>query len=379
MRTLGVAAAALVFAGGADAATLTLSVPAGPYRYDASATFSGALNPVQSGVPVGVYSNQSGKLVGQTTTAGDGTYHVTGAITRGGQYTAIAQLTPSTTATSPAASLQMKPRLTVTLSGKRVFGGKLVLHGRLLPAAATGALKLRVFGKWRRIRVGVEGWYKIAFPTSRPGKVPWRVALQPAAGYETVDRRGEPVLKAPHLSFGDRGVAVRALEAKLRALHYTIGGVDSVYGSDTVAAVLAFQKVHRMARTGRVDAAFWSRLARAGVPRAFVPRGTHIEVSKTLQVMYEVVNGKVARATHVSTGATGNTPVGRFRVYYLHPGYNAKGMYYSLFFHGNFAIHGYASVPPWPASHGCVRTPTWFAKGFWDRWARIGTQVYVFA
>ena len=62
----------------------------------------------------------------------------------------------------------------------------------------------------------------------------------------------------------------------------------------------------------------------------------------------------------------------------MSPGTNALGMYYSLYFLRGFAIHGYASVPPYPASHGCVRTPLWFARGFYDRWARLGTAVYVF-
>jgi lipoprotein-anchoring transpeptidase ErfK/SrfK len=94
--------------------------------------------------------------------------------------------------------------------------------------------------------------------------------------------------------------------------------------------------------------------------------------------MFEVVNGRVVRAVHVSTGLTGNTPVGRFRVYRLGPGYNALGMYYSLYFLRGFAIHGYRSVPPWPASHGCIRTPIWFAPGFYRRWARLGTEIRIF-
>jgi lipoprotein-anchoring transpeptidase ErfK/SrfK len=52
-------------------------------------------------------------------------------------------------------------------------------------------------------------------------------------------------------------------------------------------------------------------------------------------------------------------------------------MYDSLFFVGEFAIHGYYSVPSYPASHGCVRTPIWFASGLYSRWG-IGTSVYVF-
>ena len=88
--------------------------------------------------------------------------------------------------------------------------------------------------------------------------------------------------------------------------------------------------------------------------------------------------GKVVRVVHVSTGATGNTPVGTWHVYGKVPGLNSHGMYYSLFWLRGFAIHGYASVPPWPANHGCVRTPMWFAPGFYSRWS-VGATVRVFA
>jgi peptidoglycan hydrolase-like protein with peptidoglycan-binding domain len=202
--------------------------------------------------------------------------------------------------------------------------------------------------------------------------------LAPAAGYEPVRRSRAVRVRAPRLTLGSSGGAVRALEGRLRDLHYVLRGVDRSYGSDTYEAVLAFQKVHGMRRTGRVDGTLWRRLARAGVPRAYVPSGTHIEISKTKQVMFEVVNDKVVRAVHVSTGATGNTPVGRWRVYRLGPGYNGLGMYYSLYFLRGFAIHGYRSVPPYPASHGCIRTPIWFAPGFYRRWGRLGTPIYIF-
>jgi lipoprotein-anchoring transpeptidase ErfK/SrfK len=85
----------------------------------------------------------------------------------------------------------------------------------------------------------------------------------------------------------------------------------------------------------------------------------------------------VARAIHVSTGATGNTPVGTWRVYWKDAGYNALGMYYSLYFLRGFALHGYNPVPTYPASHGCVRLPIWFARGFFDRWS-LGARIHVF-
>jgi lipoprotein-anchoring transpeptidase ErfK/SrfK len=66
----------------------------------------------------------------------------------------------------------------------------------------------------------------------------------------------------------------------------------------------------------------------------------------------------------VSTGATGNTPIGLFHVYSKVPG--GAVMYYSNYFIGAFAIHGYVNVPPYPASHGCVRVPMWLAIRLYD-------------
>ena len=43
---------------------------------------------------------------------------------------------------------------------------------------------------------------------------------------------------------------------------------------------------------------------------------------------------------------------------------------------GGYAVHGYHSVPPYQASHGCARVPLWAARGVYDRWS-IGDTVYV--
>jgi len=61
----------------------------------------------------------------------------------------------------------------------------------------------------------------------------------------------------------------------------------------------------------------------------------------------------------VSTGATGNTPDRDLPRLQQGPG--GAVMYYSNYFIGGFAIHGYVDVPPYPASHGCVRVPMWIA------------------
>ena len=62
-----------------------------------------------------------------------------------------------------------------------------------------------------------------------------------------------------------------------------------------------------------------------------------------------MVGGRVVRVVHVSTGATGNTPVGRWHVYSKVSGFLPSGMYDSSFFLGAFAIHGFYSVPAYPA------------------------------
>ncbi len=59
------------------------------------------------------------------------------------------------------------------------------------------------------------------------------------------------------------------------------------------------------------------------------------------------------------------------------PGTHFDGarMPYAMFFRGGYAMHeGY--VPPYAASHGCIRLPKGMAKPFFDN-ARIGTPVTV--
>jgi len=50
---------------------------------------------------------------------------------------------------------------------------------------------------------------------------------------------------------------------------------------------------------------------------------------------------------HVSTGATGNTPIGRWQVYRKVTGWDWV-LWYPMYFLRGFAIHGYPSVPAYP-------------------------------
>ena len=124
--------------------------------------------------------------------------------------------------------------------------------------------------------------------------------------------------------------------------------------------MLAFQNVHGLPRTGLPDSRFWQVLAASTRPTPEFDGGDHIEVDKTKQVLFLVRDGQVALISHVSTGATGNTPVGTFHVYRKVVGFDWI-LYYPMYFLRGFAIHGYPDVPAYPASHGCVRIPMWLA------------------
>jgi lipoprotein-anchoring transpeptidase ErfK/SrfK len=81
---------------------------------------------------------------------------------------------------------------------------------------------------------------------------------------------------------------------------------------------------------------------------------------------------------HASSGKPATPTVfGNFRFYRKSPGYNAKGMYFSNYFIGGYAIHGYASVPNFAASHGCIRIPIASAVSVYH-WVRLGDRISVY-
>jgi hypothetical protein len=254
---------------------------------------------------------------------------------------------------SATVGVTLTPRLVVPLAATVPVGGTLVVRPRLVPRAA-GSATVRILrnGSPVRARGG-------RLPTSAPGTFRIEVTSGARPGWAAVRRVLTAQVVLPSLSLGSRGQSVLALERRLVELRYAIRGADGLYGPDTVEAVLAFQKVNRLPRTGRVEPWLWRRLAHATVPRP-ARGGNYLEVDKTRQVLFVVRRGAVDRIVHVSTGATGNTPLGTWRVYRKVGGWDWV-LWYPLYFKGGFAIHGYPSVPAYPASHGCVRIPMWLA------------------
>ena len=133
--------------------------------------------------------------------------------------------------------------------------------------------------------------------------------------------------------------------------------------------------------------------ARAG-PAPLAPRETryaHVEVDLSRQRLSVVDDfGSVVKTLPVSSGSgkwftsegrtrRAITPRGRFTVDRKIAGWHKSplGMlYYPIFINRGVAIHGSRSVPPRPASHGCIRIPMSVAKEIFDV-TPIGTVVLV--
>ncbi len=359
-----------------------VTLRAGPttVSYGGRVAFRGKIAPAVAGERVGIYAQTGDRWsrLWTATTRANGTFAHSLTLKAPGRFLAEATDEAGDTIVSTPVLVHVRPRIVTALRGSRRAGDDLYVVGRVMPRTA-GTVTVTAGDSVLRVTPGPDGSFRVPLTTTRLYRYRAIVRLQPAEGFVGWQRMHTVQVLLPPLAYGARGFAVRALEDSLARLgHYALPGVDTVYDYATVDAVLAFQSVHGLPRTGTVDGRFWDALRSATPPLARIRSGDHIEVDKTRQVLFEVRDGQVANVAHVSTGATGNTPPGHWYVYGKSPGYNAKGMFDSLYFLRGFAIHGYYSVPSYPASHGCVRTPIWFASGFYSRWG-VGTSVYVFA
>jgi N-acetylmuramoyl-L-alanine amidase len=187
-----------------------------------------------------------------------------------------------------------------------------------------------------------------------------------------------PTTSGPVLRLGSKGPDVLRLHRRLAALRYDVGSLNTTFSDDTLHAVRAFQKVQRLAVSGVVTAAMWKRLAKPVVPRArYTGSAAAVEVDLTKRVLYLARGGTVTAIFDVSPGKPSTpTVTGRFKIYRRERG-TLTGMYRSNYFHRGYALHGYPSVPPYSASHGCVRLTPRGMDRLWPRLS-IGVRVSIY-
>jgi peptidoglycan hydrolase-like protein with peptidoglycan-binding domain len=277
-------------------------------------------------------------------------------------------------------------------SGRPVLlrGDKLRITGTVAPFVAGERVVVRVFRGHRRLlarRValrpvggGAQGAFSTALRIGRAGRVTVRAehAATPALGAGAAAPRRARVLPN-RAGLGARGDIVRLLQRKLAGLSYAVPR-SGVFDDGTGRAVVAYRKVRGFARVPFADARVLHGLLRgAGRFRVRFPRhGKHVEADLSRQVLALIVGNRVHRIYPTSSGAPGTpTVLGSFRFYSKTPGVNAKGMVDSNYFIGGYAIHGYAAVPVFNASHGCLRIPIPNAAYVFS-WIRLGDRIDVY-
>ena len=377
---------ATVTAQAPDGSTSTQTIPITAYglsltapraaRYGRPAVFRGAVAPAERGLTVKL-SGPGGGSLGSVKTNAQGAYAIRAAIRLPGTYTAT-----NSRGSSAPASLQVVPKLVTRLVGSGARGSGYFFTARMTPAAA-GALAVRITrGGAAVVDRTFNGPVRIKLDTHRLASYRIRVELIPGEGYLATARLLHANVVLPRLAVGSHTTAVAQLGNQLRRLHYAAPYGTSFDGR-MLDAVYAFQKVQGLPRTGVVDPRFWRALgnARTPAPRYKQP-ATHLEVNKGRQVLFVVRGSRIALIVPISTaGLPGKfTPVGRFSIYRKVVGFDPSPLgtlYDPMYFTGGYAIHGNPSVPPYPASHGCVRVPMWVAPHLYAT-NPYGETVYVY-
>jgi hypothetical protein len=182
-----------------------------------------------------------------------------------------------------------------------------------------------------------------------------------------------------HAGFGATGAFVQLIQSKLAAVHIYIPQ-SGVYDEKTGLAIDAYHRLLGHGTSQSLDGLTVSELLDgAGAFKVRYPQdGRHAEGNLGLQLLALIDDGKVQAIYPISSGKPSTpTILGRFHVYMRTPGYLPDGMYYSNFFTGGYAIHGFDPAPDYPASHGCMRLPITDAISVWD-WLAIGDGVDVY-
>ncbi len=186
---------------------------------------------------------------------------------------------------------------------------------------------------------------------------------------------------------------IKEAKEKLVALGYWLTGAEDSFRQ----AVIAFQKVHELPRTGKLtfDELEFLRAVQAPAPKEIKDLAVgkiRFEIDLRRQVLFVIdAENKVTRILTVSSGngkefesegfeRDAITPPGRFNIYNKIKGWKKSplGMlYYPNYYLSGLAIHGSLFVPPYPDSHGCIRIPMFAAEEFY-RMAEMGTEVLVY-
>jgi hypothetical protein len=295
---------------------------------------------------------------------------------------------PATAAAESPRAIQVSTGITL---GKRIYvmkGQRVFLRGAR-PFADSGFVTATVMSRGRQVvartklrgKVGVVGGVQLHFTARRVGtyKVAIRVFRDADPQHLVAGKLVAVHVVDPHVGAGSHGLGVKLLQKGLHSLAY-VTPQNGSFGPATGRAVLAFRKANNMARTMSADHAVLARLFRhqGGFALRYPNAGKHVEFDWSRQVLVFADGGRPVRIYHASSGKPSTPTVfGTFHFYSKTPGTNAKGMVDSNYFIRGYAIHGYAEVPPYAASHGCIRVPIPDAASIFS-WISLGDTIFIY-
>jgi peptidoglycan hydrolase-like protein with peptidoglycan-binding domain len=271
-----------------------------------------------------------------------------------------------------------------------VVGARIVVRGVVWPYTGGQTVKVSIYRDGRKVAVlrrsvraigNGGGQFHLSYVSSSPGLVQARIAHYATAQQAAFAARSPGVqFVQPNLGPGSQGPSVRLLQSELGVLHYAVP-LSGVLDEGTGRALIAYRKMTGLDRVPYAGRSVFARLARGAGSFQVHYRGDgrHVEADLTRQVLAEIDAGGHVQSLYTMSSGKPSTPtvIGRFRVYMKTPGVNSEGMVDSNYFIRGYAIHGYAEVPTYAASHGCLRVPIPDAAGIYS-WVREGTPVDVY-
>lgn len=276
-------------------------------------------------------------------------------------------------AKKPAPQPTPTPEATVKVQVGKLKNGRAEIMQKV---PVTGTLAPFVAGEEVKVTFYLDG--KILFSRSLPvskagGKGSFRTSIEvrengkyavaakhvatPELGADETVRKSWKV-SFPALRQGQCGDVVLGFKKAMRKMGY-IANDGRCFGGKTARGVLAYRKVNGMSRSMRAGAGLVKKVysGKGGYEVRHPGAGDHLEAPLSKQVLVFTKGDEPYAIYPISSGKSSTpTVTGHYEMIRTEPGYNSHGMYYSWYFYGGYAVHGYESVPDYPASHGCLRT-----------------------
>ena len=245
------------------------------------------------------------------------------------------------------------------------------------------AIRGKKASKQVRRTVGRRGRYEFRFKVGNAGPVRLVVKHRASDRQKAFRTRDQTIqVVSWNAGQGARGTKVTLLQRGLLKLGFATP-VTGYFDSLTANAVNAFRKTNGLGRDGYAIGSVYAMVMRGdGAYKLRYPtsgtHGKHVEFDWSRQVLVLADRGRPYRVYHTSSGSPVTPTVfGSYRFYRQDYGTNAKGMVHSSYFIGGYAIHGYPSVPNYPASHGCLRVPIPSALSIFN-WIDIGDPIQTY-